>query len=323
MEQKEEITMATQPIILPQMEVRFSEQRDQLFTALAKARKTFKPVLRKSRNPFFKSKYADLAEILDATVESLSDNGLSVMQFPTMDMEGHVVIITVLGHASGQWAEGRLPMPIAKQTPQEVGSITTYGRRYSIGSLLNVASEDDDDGEAAMDRTGDKIEKAEEKFIEREGTARAGSALVDAAKAVFKNSGKTEKQLSDYLRAKFSADRPDQLTKEELQIMVQWLSNREPLEETLATSVTAATGRAQEAPISSKAPSTPPDLPKPNVGRLKVSEKQIGRLYAIAKSKGVPDVDIHRYIYEQYGYKSVKELDRTSYDETCAFLEKQ
>lgn len=299
------------------LEVRFSGGRDQIFTAMAKARKTFKPVLRKSKNPFFKSKYADLAEILDATVESLSDNGLSVMQFPSMDMQGHVVIITVLGHSSGQWAEGRLPMPISKMTPQEVGSVITYGRRYSIGSLLNVASEDDDDAEAAMDRTTEKVEKAEEAFQQRDGAQRAGSKLVDAAKEVFKNSGKTEKQLGDYLRVRFSAERPDQLTSQEISELVKWLSGKEEIQETLIASVAAAQDERTD-------PKPPQRLQTGTVGRTGVTEKQLGRLYAISKAHSVSEEDIHIFIKEQFsGMTSTKDLSRAEYDILCKWMEAQ
>src|ERR1700733_9217391 len=51
-----------------------------LAEALAKARKDFRPVLKKSKNPFFKSNYADLSEVIDATSTALADNGLSVVQ---------------------------------------------------------------------------------------------------------------------------------------------------------------------------------------------------------------------------------------------------
>jgi hypothetical protein len=57
-----------------------SESINELATALAKARTAFKKVEKTSENPFFKSRYADLSAIIDATHKALSDNGLSVIQ---------------------------------------------------------------------------------------------------------------------------------------------------------------------------------------------------------------------------------------------------
>jgi hypothetical protein len=219
-------------------EIKFSEQRNELFTALAKARKAFKPVIKRSSNPFFKSKYADLAEILDATVDSLSDNGLSVLQLPSMDESGHVVITTVIGHSSGQWMEGSLPMPVSKADAQGTGSAITYGRRYALGALLNVASELDDDAEAAVGRT--KTDAAEGHFMEKTGQVKASEPMVRAFQSAFKTSGKTDAQLTAYLRTRYSANSAGDLTSSELSELVKWAVSKEPLAETLRTSVEAA-----------------------------------------------------------------------------------
>src|SRR5690606_38089094 len=39
--------------------------------------------------------------------------------------------------------------------PQSVGSAITYGRRYGLASMVGVAPDDDDDGEAAQGRSKD------------------------------------------------------------------------------------------------------------------------------------------------------------------------
>ena len=221
-------------------DIKFSEQRNELFTALAKARKAFKPVIKRSSNPFFKSKYADLAEILDATVDSLSDNGLSVLQLPSMDESGHVVITTVIGHSSGQWMEGSLPMPVSKADAQGTGSAITYGRRYALGALLNVASELDDDAEAAVGRTKtDAALEAEGHFMEKTGQIKASEPMVRAFQSAFKASGKTDAQLTAYLRTRYSANSAGDLTSSELSELVKWAVSKEPLAETLKTSVEA------------------------------------------------------------------------------------
>ncbi|WP_461369718.1 ERF family protein, partial [Candidatus Darwinibacter acetoxidans] len=97
-------------------------------------------------NPFFKSKYAPLNEILNYVRPVLSKHGLAVVQSPGGD--GDVTTITtLLMHTSGEWIEtDPLGLKAEKQTAQGTGSAVTYGRRYSLSAALGISSEDDDDG---------------------------------------------------------------------------------------------------------------------------------------------------------------------------------
>jgi hypothetical protein len=101
-----------------------------------------------STNPHFGSKYADLAAIWDACREPLSVNGLAVMQRVTTNTEG-VRITTHLVHASGEWVKDTCTFPVAQRTSQGIGSAITYGKRYALAALVGVASDEDDDGNAA------------------------------------------------------------------------------------------------------------------------------------------------------------------------------
>lgn len=93
-------------------------------------------------------KYADLADILDQVKPILAKNGLTIVQGNT-DKEGRVNIETLLLHESGEWIKTDLLMPQAHETrmnpAQALGSLLTYGRRYAITSLLNLASDEDND----------------------------------------------------------------------------------------------------------------------------------------------------------------------------------
>jgi hypothetical protein len=60
-----------------------------------------------------------------------------------------VCVTTMLLHTSGQWIAFDYQMPLEKPTAQSVGSAITYGRRYGLGSILALATEEDDDGQAA------------------------------------------------------------------------------------------------------------------------------------------------------------------------------
>lgn len=126
-----------------------SEQLDQLFTALAKAQGDIEMAERKAANPFFKSSYADLAEIVRVSRPHLVKNGLCVTQW----MEDGF-FYTLLGHASGQWIQSKLPITPAKSDIQALGSYISYLRRYSYAALIGVVDgTSDDDGESQMERT--------------------------------------------------------------------------------------------------------------------------------------------------------------------------
>jgi hypothetical protein len=117
--------------------------------ALAKAQGAMKGAKKDSENPHFKSKYADLASIWEACRAALAANGLAVMQRVRTDSAG-VIITTMLVHSSGEWVKDRCLYPLAQRTIQSVGSVITYGRRYSLAALVGVAADEDDDGNGAM-----------------------------------------------------------------------------------------------------------------------------------------------------------------------------
>jgi hypothetical protein len=114
-----------------------------LAAALALAQGEIVNAVRRSDNPFFKSKFADLAAIWDACRLPLAKNGLAVIQ-PIKTSGMVVVITTLLVHSSGEWIEESLTMLAQQNTPQAIGSTITYGRRYGLAAMVGVAPEDDD-----------------------------------------------------------------------------------------------------------------------------------------------------------------------------------
>jgi hypothetical protein len=135
-----------------------SESCAQIFTALAAAQSKFKPVKKTSENPFFSSKYAALDEVIEATKDALSENGICFLQMPTI-VDGKFVLITRLGHKSGEWLQFDYPIMTTKQDAQGYGSGVTYARRYSLQSILGIAAESDDDGNAASQPKNDPVKK--------------------------------------------------------------------------------------------------------------------------------------------------------------------
>lgn len=133
-----------------------SAEIDKLAGALAKAQGKITGALKDSSNPFFKSKYADLAACWDACRGQLSENGLSVIQLTDVDETG-VLVITTLAHESGQWVRGKLRMMPKDATPQGIGSAITYARRYALAAIVGLAQVDDD-GNAASGRAGTVVD---------------------------------------------------------------------------------------------------------------------------------------------------------------------
>lgn len=139
-----------------------SDQINELATALSMAQAQFPTVKKDAENPFFKSKYADLAALIEAVQKPLSDNGLAIMQLVTTLPEGKTIgVETVLTHKSGQFISEVFYMPVLDWKPQGLGSTVTYCRRYSLQSFLNLGAADDD-GEAGQAR--DKKHDAPNEF---------------------------------------------------------------------------------------------------------------------------------------------------------------
>lgn len=127
-----------------------SESIAALAAALSKAQASITGALKDSANPFFKSRYADLASCWDACRKPLTDNGLAVIQ--TIEAgEGRAVLVTTLCHASGEWIKSYCPILTKDDSPQGQGSGITYARRYALAAIVGLA-QIDDDAEAAQGR---------------------------------------------------------------------------------------------------------------------------------------------------------------------------
>lgn len=134
----------------PTQPYRSSETKD-LYTALAKAQAEMPTAGLNAANPYFKSRYADLAEIVRVSRPALTKHGLSVTQQLISNDDGSNLLITTLAHSSGQWVESRMRILPPKNDIQSLGATITYIRRFSYASLISVTiSDEDDDGETVV-----------------------------------------------------------------------------------------------------------------------------------------------------------------------------
>lgn len=121
-----------------------SAEISQLAAALSKAQGEFSGAKKDSENPYFKSKYADIASLIEAIRQPLSRNGLAYLQSINDD-----TILTYLFHSSGEWIKTVYPFVVEQIGKiQATGAAATYARRYALMMTLGVPAEDDD-GESA------------------------------------------------------------------------------------------------------------------------------------------------------------------------------
>ncbi len=126
-----------------------SENINELMAAMSKAQGVIVSAKKDKTNPYYKSAYADLASVWDACRTALSENGIAVVQcMEPIDVV--LMLVTTLGHSSGQWMKSYLPIITQKTDHQSLGSGITYMRKYSLSAITGVAPDEDDDGNEAM-----------------------------------------------------------------------------------------------------------------------------------------------------------------------------
>lgn len=208
-----------------------SEQLGELFAALAKAQAEMDVALKDSSNPHFNSKFADLKSVVSVSRPALTKNNLCVTQPPVKEEWG-AVLVTILGHSSGQWISSEIeikPMkkmgkyekkedfiPGPDDDPQKIGGFITYMRRYAYASIVGVVAEDDD-GEAASGR-GEYIKKHHQK-------------IDDIMKTIRLNSNDPNKIYGDMLK-KFNISHHYKLSEESLFDALNWIMEQVQQERT-------------------------------------------------------------------------------------------
>lgn len=126
-----------------------SEQIDAIIPALIMARKAVRAATKNKENPFYKTKYVDLSEIIECSLQSILENDLFLSQHPIVE-DGIDFLKTQISHSTGQFMCSYTKIINGKPNdPQAQGSAITYARRYGYEALLNIQRADDD-GQGAM-----------------------------------------------------------------------------------------------------------------------------------------------------------------------------
>ena len=156
--------------------------------ALAAAQASMGKALKQSNNPHFRSKYADLGNVMDACMPALNANGIAVVQAVKRE-NGEIALYTLLRHAdSGEWLEdGGMPLIVNKNDMQGLGSAITYARRYGLMAMVGIAPEDDDGNAAAKAPPAPSQKPAEPpaEAIEAARSSLFNADSLDVLKAIF------------------------------------------------------------------------------------------------------------------------------------------
>jgi len=153
-------------------------------------------VAKTASNPYFKSKYAPLDAIVDATRPVLAKHGLAVQQTP-LYRDGCAGVVTIITHKSGHLEDSELLLPLKDQSPQGVGSAITYARRYALAAVLGLATEDDDDGNASSGlskKTAEEARPSVAKAMDKSPTVRPVASVTSTWRGVLPSVAKVAAQ---------------------------------------------------------------------------------------------------------------------------------
>lgn len=104
-------------------------------------------------NPHYKNRYATLASVIDACKPALNAVGIAVVQEVESNSDAGTVGVRTVLHFRGEMLDcGLLTLKAVQNNPQQIGSALTYARRYALAAAIGIASDEDDDGEAAQGR---------------------------------------------------------------------------------------------------------------------------------------------------------------------------
>lgn len=117
--------------------------------ALAAAQANMGKALKQANNPHFRSKYADLGNVMDACLPALNEAGIALIQPTGEDDHGRYVETVLIHGESGEQLSCKVPLIVAKNDMQGYGSAVTYARRYGLMAMAGIAPEDDDGNAAA------------------------------------------------------------------------------------------------------------------------------------------------------------------------------
>lgn len=176
------------------------EARASMFSDLAKYYCEVTNPENNADNPFFKSKYAPLSEVLNTIRPVMGKYGLSIIQIPKTLEGGVGSVQTVLTHKDGAYISfPPLTGKPAKADIQGLGAVITYLRRFSLNAIAGVAGEVDDDGNTAAGVKKTTAKKAPAKTGTKDNPLK--TELVSECAKYVNNDATKRKEVTEALKA--------------------------------------------------------------------------------------------------------------------------
>lgn len=153
-----------------------------LVKALAEAQGEFGPVVKKSENDHFRSKYADLAAGMEVVRPIIAKHGIAYLQ--TFEVSDGTLLLRTALRKGDEEICSVLPLTQPAQ-PQAFVSLTTYYRRVALFSILGITPVgDDDDGNAANEVTTTQTPPRQTRQPQRQPAAKPQSPVEEVERAL-------------------------------------------------------------------------------------------------------------------------------------------
>ena len=117
----------------------------ELFSKMLEFQKLNLSVEKNAKNPFYKSDYITLDNLVSVITPHLNTLWLVLFHYT----ENREVKTSITDADTGKSIVSSFPLPDTLE-PQKVGSAISYGKRYNIGQLLNIRTDVDDDANSTV-----------------------------------------------------------------------------------------------------------------------------------------------------------------------------
>jgi hypothetical protein len=124
------------------------QNNNSIYQAILEFQRNSGAVIMSAVNPRFKSKYASLTDIQKAIRKPLADAGLVIVH---QLGENNTMTSSLIHAETGQSISSTYNLIVQRNDMQALGSAITYAKRYAVAALLDIITDEDDDGNKAVD----------------------------------------------------------------------------------------------------------------------------------------------------------------------------
>ena len=119
-----------------------SPEIDKIALALSKAQSNFEVASKNKDNPYYKSSFSDLSELIKSSRKYLTENSLSLSSMVYEDDNKYLIMQVT--HSSGQFFRSIKILNPVKPDIQSFSAYLSYAQRILYSKLLCLSSSDDD-----------------------------------------------------------------------------------------------------------------------------------------------------------------------------------